>query len=278
MEFLNNVVFSYFGEPQKLEAITANILMHGPELRAAAGTKREPYAKVDGVAVVNLNGPMYRGIGERIAEYYGLTDTGILTSGIRQAASASDVDAIVIRVNSPGGSVDGLYELGEAVKAATLSKPVVAVVDGMAGSAAYYAIAGASRIYAGKMDLIGSIGTRMVIHDYSKMFENAGVKAIAIDTGEHKSAGEPGTVITDAQIEEFQRLVDGYFAEFMNVVRSGRGLAGESLEAVSDGRMFFANDGTSESALALGLIDDVEYLENVIKLTQSTVAAKRRYR
>src|SRR5699024_4511213 len=122
-----------------------------------------------------------------------------------QSAMADDaVDNIVLVIDSPGGSTAALSDLGDTIAWAREHKTIISQVDTMAASAAYYVAAQTSKIYAGRMDLVGSIGVRMTLYDYSKAFGDAGIKAIPIDTGEFKSAGEIGTEITEAQIAEFQ--------------------------------------------------------------------------
>jgi protease-4 len=121
------------------------------------------------------------------------------------------------------------------------------------------------------MDLIGSIGTRLTVYDYSEAFANAGIKPVVIDTGEYKSMGEPGTEITDAHKAEFQRLVDGYFADFRQVVQRGRGLSDQSFEAIGDGRLFFAEESTRN-----GLIDGILKVSDVLNSMQAANAARRR--
>jgi len=175
-------------------------------------------------------------------------------------------------IDSPGGSVDGLVELADTVQAVKQVKPIIAQVDGMMASAALYAAAGATEIYAGKRDLIGSIGTRIMLYDFSEMFSNEGVKAIPIDTGEHKSAGAMGTEITEEQQAEFQRIVDGYFSDFMATLQNGRGISQKELKPLADGRVFFAE----EEPLEAGLIDGIQSLEQTLSTIIQTKQSNRK--
>lgn len=183
-------------------------------------------------------------------------------AGIRRAirgAIESDASTIVLRVDSPGGSTDGLPEAGDAIFEARSAKPVVAFVEGMAASAAYYLASQAQTIVAQQMDYIGSIGTRLMLYDFSELFQKEGVRAIPIDTGEFKSAGAMGTKITENQVAYFQGLVDAHFKNFLSAIQRGRGLTGEKLQAVADGRVFLAAE-----ALSLGLIDGIEKSETFV--------------
>lgn len=216
-----------------------------------------PVSKSGSTAVVSIRGTMVKHAGWLV--YYGFADTFTSRRAVEAAHTDEEIDTVVLRFDSPGGSVDGLAELGDAVANLAKDKRVIAQVDGMMASAAYYVASQAHEIYAGRMDLVGSIGTRMSLWDMSKMFEDAGVKVIPINTGEYKSAGEPGTEITENQVEYFQGITDGYFSDFMNMVMKGRNLTKEQLSRVADGRVFLASD-----ALNHGLIDGIQALDETM--------------
>lgn len=273
MEHLNNPIYAWGGEAQALtraiQSVTAHIANH-PQIEGA-GPKRKRYQSAGGVAILSLRGPMMTGVPQEIEDWFGVTDTKRFARTVEMAAEDKEVNSICICVNSPGGSVEGLTTLADAVNYAAGMKNVVGTVNGMSASAAYYAISGANTIFANRMDLVGSIGTRLTVYDYSEAFADAGIKPVVIDTGEFKSMGEPGTPITDAQKDEFQRLVDGYFSDFRQVVQRGRGMSDAGFEQVSDGRLFFA-----EEARGLGLIDGIGRPADVIKQMQTAIAARRR--
>jgi signal peptide peptidase SppA len=226
-----------------------------------------PIQKIGKTAIVSMKGPMLKEAG--FWSLYGFAGSRDTANALKAAANDPDVESILWVVDSPGGSVDGLYELAETVKAVNAEKPITVQVDGMMASAAVYATAYADKIYAGPRDLVGSIGTRIMLYDYSQMFANAGIKAIPIDTGEHKSAGALGTEITEEQQAEFQRIADGYFDDFMAVLRDGRGFNDTEL---ADGRVFFAN----EEPLTSGLIDGVRSLDEALATVAITAQSTRR--
>jgi ClpP class serine protease len=134
----------------------------------------------------------------------------------------------------------------------------------MCCSAAYMTAAQATEIVAGRMDMIGSIGTRLTLFDTSKMAERWGIKAIPIDTGEFKSLGEFGTEITASQVEYMQGLVNGYFADFKATVMRGRKMSAEAFAKVSDGKVWLASD-----AKAMGLIDGFSTFGETISRLQA---------
>ena len=234
-----------------------------------------PIRVVGTVAVIPMMGPMFRRVG-----YYGrlmgLCGTDMVRAAVAMAEADPDIETILLHLDSPGGSVSGLAELGDTLQRAQTS--VVAQVSGMAASAAYYVAAHADRIVVGPGDLVGSIGTRTMLYDYSQMFEQDGIRAIAVDTGEFKSAGAPGLPITDAQVADFQRVVDFYYDDFVARAASGRGMSEEDVRSAGDGRMF-----TPPEALSMGLIDAVATLEDTMaglkpRRERSTAAARARLR
>lgn len=227
-----------------------------------------PVQQRGNTAIVPLMGPMMKTTGF-LGRFLGLTSTAEVTQAIEAAGADEEVDQVVLLIDSPGGSVAGLSELGDAVARVAADKEVIAQVDSMAASAAYYVAARASKIYSGRMDMVGSIGARMFMLDLSKAFENEGIEPVVIDTGEFKSAGAPGTEITDRQKADFQRVVDGFFADFRDTVMEGRGMTRAQFDAVGDGRMFFA-----EEAVELGLIDGIQTLSTTI----AQIAPQRRGR
>lgn len=251
---------------------------HGVEDGPAENAGRDglPIRVMNGLAVVPLMGPMIRRAGP-LARIFGIAGTDSTRLAIESALADEEVERILLRVDSPGGSVSGLDQLGDVINAA--QKPIVVQVEGMSASAAYYVTSQADRVMVGRTDLVGSIGTRMMLYDFSKMFENEGIKAVPIDTGEFKSAGALGTEITEAQRADFQRIVDFYFADFVRAVSRGRNMTEGAVKDVADGRMF-----TPEEALESNLIDGIATLESTLnelrgqRQTRQTDSARARLR
>jgi len=231
----------------------------GAELEAArtraGGDDGVPLQVQDGVGVVPVQGPMMRTRGGGLmAALLGIVGTDDIRRGVQAATRRDDVREIVLRINSPGGSVDGLADLSDAVLQARQTKRVTAQVEGMAASAAYQVASQATRITAGRMDMVGSIGVRLMLMDASRMAQNEGVEVIPIDTGEFKSAGAIGTPITERQKADFQRIVDQHFADFVQAVSRGRDMTETDVRQLADGRMFVA----STEAVNNGLVDAVQ--------------------
>ena len=260
-------------EPSKFEMIgrVHALLRHEqrePDAGPASDAARDgfPITVDGGIAVVPLIGGMIRRAG-RFAQFFGLAGTDATRMAIESAIADDEVQQILIRVDSPGGSVSGIDQLANTI--ATSTKPITAIVEGMAASAAYFAISGADRIIMGGSDLVGSIGVRIMLYDYSQYFAKEGIEAVPIDTGEFKSAGAMGTKITDAQRADFQRIVDFYFDDFIKAIVDGRKIEEDIVKTFADGRVF-----TRTEAIELGLVDGVGTYREVLSDLRSKISRR----
>jgi signal peptide peptidase SppA len=262
-----NLVWSCL--PQALTEYRALCLSMGPvEDAERAGLN---VRKIGQSAVIGVKGVLLRSAPRwAIAGGYASSYRDI-QAGVAAAAADKDVEQIIPLINSPGGSVSGVDEAADAIAQAAKIKPVIVQVEGQMASAAYYLGSQGTEIRAGRGDMIGSIGTRLVVYDTSKMADAAGIKVLAIDSGEYKSAGEPGTVVTDNHIRFFQDIVDAYQAQFAEVVKSGRLYSRKEFDYIADGRMWLAED-----ARDLRLIDTVMTVDQTIADAASGVSTSRR--
>lgn len=258
-----------------LRGIQLHIRMQSPVELVAAATEDArrsglPISRDGSVAIIHMSGPMLKNPGA-VYRYFGFASTTDQRSAFRAALADDDVEQIVWHVDSPGGTVDGTMELGEEVRKAAMVKRVTVQSGGMIASAAYWAASQANSIHAGRMDLVGSIGVRMMVYDYSKLFEAEGIRAVPIDTGEFKSAGALGAPFTADQEAYFQALVDDHFSEFRKAVQTGRKLADNQFEAVGDGQVF-----TAPASLELGLIDRIQGMDETISNFRQQAVRKAR--
>lgn len=229
-----------------------------------------PLQVKDGLAVIHIKGVLTKNPGF-FQMLFGGTSTAMVTRAVQAARADPDVKSALLIVDGPGGSVDGLAELGDAIWALRQEKRVIAQISGMAASAHYYVASQAHQIFAHRMDMVGSIGTKIILLDASKAFEEGGLEVVVVDTGEFKSAGEFGTEITDAQRADFQRVVDGFFEDFVAMIARGRGMAKAKVLEAADGRMFLASE-----AVDMGLINGIRTLdETIARITATRRRAQR---
>jgi ClpP class serine protease len=140
----------------------------------------------------------------------GGTSSVDIRRNVRQAAANPDVSAILLAIDSPGGTVAGTDDLARDVKAARRSKPVWAFIEDLGASAAYWVASQADAVYANSPTaLVGSIGTVMTVYDESKAAESVGVRPLVFSTGPLKATGEPGVPVTEEQAGYLQTSCAG---------------------------------------------------------------------
>lgn len=208
----------------------------------------------DGVAVIDISGHMMK-----FESSFGGTGTVQVRRELRAAAGDDRVRSIALRIDSPGGTVAGTDDLALEVAAAAKQKPVHAFVEDMCASCAFWVASQATQVFATRTSLIGAIGTFMVIHDLSGQAEQAGVKVHVVRAGALKGAGTPGTEITDEQLVEFQRVVDGLNEHFVKAIAAGRSMSLKAAQKIADGRVHIG-----EAAIALRLIDGIKTFEETL--------------
>lgn len=229
--------------------------------RNAANSDRYYMTIVDGVAIVTISGMI-----TKYPTWFPTCPSSVIRSLLNTALEDPRVFGCLLRINSPGGQVSGTRELANDVKKFGQSKPIVAYVDDLCCSAAYWVASQADYIVSNATGFTGSIGTYCIMSDYSQAMEQAGVKVHVIRAGEYKGSGEFGTKILDSHLMELQRQVDGLNAFFLEAVSQGRNLSGVALEQVTDGRAHLAADAKS-----LGLIDEVRDFENYFEAFYDSV-------
>jgi protease-4 len=190
-----------------------------------------------------------------------------------KAAADRSVKAVVLRLNSPGGTVaasDIMYHQLMEFRQQT-GKPVIACVLGIGCSGAYYIACGCDGIIAQPSGVVGNIGTVFQTFSVAGTMEKIGVKAVTIKSGELKDLASPLHDLSDKEHKELQGIIEHLSEQFFEVVRNGRKTIDEKKMAeLSDGRIF-----TAEQALQQGLIDKVGYLEDGIKWAREMAGVKK---
>ena len=185
---------------------------------------------------------------------------------LEKAAGDPKVRAVVIRINSPGGTVtasDILYHEFIAFKERTGKKVVANIMD-LGASGGYYVAVSADRIIAHPTTVTGSIGVIMLNLNIEGLLEKIGVSGIAIKSGVKKDMGSPFRSMTEEEQAVFQSVIDDLFDRFVSVVADGRkDLDEKEVRKIADGRIY-----TARQALDLGLIDEIGYLDEAIEVAR----------
>jgi ClpP class serine protease len=166
-----------------------------------------------------------RGLLMKQQSWMGGTATLQLRRDIRAAAADPNVSAILLAIDSPGGTAAGTADLAADVRAAARQKPVWAQIEDLGASAAYWLASQADQVFANtaRRPMVGSIGTYQTVYDLSAAAEQEGVKVFHFATGPLKGAGMPGTPVTEEQQADFQGRVDAVQDSFDAAVRAAAG-------------------------------------------------------
>lgn len=205
------------------------------------------------IAIVSLEGPMLK----RPSSLSPGASTIRARQALRAAAADPDVSAIVIRFDSPGGTVSGTHDLAADVRDARRRKPVVAFIEDLGASAAYLVASQADQVFANEPGaLVGSIGVLWGLYDLSARAAMQGVRPVVISSGGLKGTGFEGTQITADQQAYLQELVNDANQAFVAAVATGRGKSVETVRTWNSGRVWPAAE-----AQKLGLIDGIQSLD-----------------
>ncbi len=167
-------------------------------------------------------------------------------------AESADVKAVVIAINSPGGTTAGGEELYEAISKLRASKPVVAYVKELGASAAYMAAIAADRIFVRRLSIVGSIGVLFQTTDASKLMHTIGVDLDKVASGPLKAEPDIDEPMTPEVRASLQALVDDSFSWFVDVVAERRGMTRAEVLPLADGRILTGRQGIADR-----LVDEV---------------------
>jgi signal peptide peptidase SppA len=238
--------------------IAAHLQNQQTRLDALAARRSEdkaakPYTiDANGIATIALNGPLMK----QASSFQAGTSTVLARRALRQAANDPEVEGIMLRLDSPGGTVAGTYDLADDVWAVGNKKPVHGYIEDLAASACYAVGSQVARLTANRNALVGSIGTYAAVRDYSQMFAREGVKVHVVRAGAAKGAGVPGTEITADQLAEIQTEINALQEQFDATVARGRKMNLEQVKQLADGRVH-----VGVAAQQLGLLDGVESVD-----------------
>lgn len=227
------------------------------ELRAGGETRGRGGA----VALLSLYG-VIAPRASMVNSVSGPSGTGLdeFTSMLQSAVDDPEVGSIVIDVNSPGGTVDLVPETGERIRAARKVKPIYAVANTQAGSAAYWLASQATELVATPSAEVGSIGVYAAHQDISGELEQKGRKVTLISAGKYKVEKSPFGELTDEARANVQASVDEYYDMFLDAVGKGRGVKSSVVrEGYGEGRMLSAR-----RALSAGMVDRIATLEETV--------------
>ena len=263
--------------PERLSAVTAVIARWSGDARAsdevmhsvaadrnARDARRQSSVSNSGGGIAVL--PLYGIVTQRgnmvdDVSGPGTASTQQFSNLLRAALQDETVSQILIDIDSPGGSVYGVAELADEIVSARAQKPVVAIANSLAASAAYWIGCSASEFYVTPGGEVGSIGVWQAHQDYSKAMDEAGVKTTLISAGKFKVEGNPYAPLDEEAQGFMQSRVDDYYAAFTKAVAKGRGVPiSQVRDGMGQGRVLGA-----DAALASSMVDGIATFEDVVK-------------
>lgn len=209
------------------------------------------FNKKDRIQVVKLGGAIMNDEGE--SSFF--PDSSSSSTGVRKqlrkAVKDAHIKGILLRINSPGGTVAMSQEINAAVKAVhDAGKPVVVSMGDVAASGGYYIACAADKIYASPGTLTGSIGVIMHLMNLSEIENKIGVNPIVIKSGQFKDIGSSDRAPTKEEKDLLQNLIMDSYDQFVTAVSDGRKLDKEVVKKLADGRVY-----TGRQALQVKLVD-----------------------
>jgi protease-4 len=237
----------------------------GP-LMAGAGKKSS--GRGDRIAVVYAEGEIVDGEGE-----YGEIGGSRLSRELRKLRQDANVKAVVLRVNSPGGSASASEVIQREVRLIKKVKPIVVSMGSYAASGGYWISAPADRIFAEAATITGSIGVFGLQFDIQKLAGNLGVTFDSVKTGKFADALTISRPKSPEELAVLQRMVDWIYSEFVAKVAEGRQLSPEKVEAIAQGRVWSGSD-----ALEVGLVDELGGLDAAIAFAAEKAGVGANYR
>ena len=214
----------------------------------------------DAVAIIYVEGPIVMGKPDSEFSSSGSAYSETIVKYLRDAQKDSAVKAIVLRVESPGGSVVASREIyDEIVATRNKGKPVVASFGEVAASGGYYISAAADKIYVHPATMTGSIGVISVLPNLAGLTEKIGVQMIVVKSGAHKDESYGFRDLTPEEREIWQKLIDEAYTDFVDIVAKGRHLDVERVKQLADGRIY-----TGKQAKEVGLADELGNLDAAV--------------
>ena len=201
----------------------------------------------DAVAVVDIHGQIFYNTG-KAAEIEGYADN-------------TNIKAVLLHINSPGGGVAASQAIYHAVAKVRAKKPVVVVMGSVAASGGYYVACAADTIVAHEGTITGSIGVIAEFLNTEELLQKVGVDVTIVKSGRYKDIGTPYRGMTEAEKAYVGRLLDGVYNQFLEAVSEGRGMPIASVRRLAEGRLY-----TGQEALEAGLVDKIGTYQDALEL------------
>ncbi|MEN6623614.1 MAG: S49 family peptidase [Smithella sp.] len=267
-DFAENTIWAI--RPEALEALTCKFEAFQPDtpameaaVRLAVTSTPAEYEVRDGVAIIPIDGEITKSA-SFWAYIFGLAVLDDVQSMLTAAQNDPKVKAIVLDINSPGGTIDGVDALSQAIFSTRGQKPVVAFSGGQIASAAYWIGSAADTVIIDSTAIAGSIGVMTEHRDRSEQDKMSGVKRTYISSGKYKTLANDAEPLSIDGRQMLQDMTDQLYTLFVDAVARNKGVSAETvLSNMADGRLFIG-----KQAVTAGLADAVGTIETAIALAR----------
>ncbi|AGJ98566.1 Minor capsid protein C, putative [Wolbachia endosymbiont of Drosophila simulans wNo] len=241
-------------EPRSFELLSLNNQKH-PTFK---NIKHSIKNNVERTAIISIHGILTKKPGV-FDGFLGMTSYEKIHEEIESALGNKSIETILLDIDSPGGEVNGVFDLADFVYSARGKKRIIAIANDDAYSAAYAIASSAEKIFLTRTSGVGSIGVIASHIDQSKFDEKQGIKYTAIFAGSRKNDLNPHEPMTSESLESLQKEVDRLYEMFLQLIARNRGLSIEKIRSTEAGLYF------GEKAVEIGLADGMTILSSINK-------------
>src|SRR6266576_179455 len=242
-------------EPRSFELLSLNNQKH-PTFK---NIKHSIKSNVERTAIIPIHGILTKKPGA-FDEMLGMTSYEQIEVQVKQALEDSSIETILLDIDSPGGEVNGIFDLADFIYEARALKKIVAIANDDAYSAAYAIASSAEKVFVSRTSGVGSIGVIASHIDQSGFDEKQGIKYTTIFAGSRKNDLNPHEPITSESLESLQKEVDRLYEMFVQLIARNRNLSTEKIESTEAG-LYFGENAT-EVGLADGIMTYSEFINN----------------
>ena len=256
-----------------VEVIAARMPMDGEnddrDEEARAG---KPYdVTPDGIAIIGVSGTLVKKASWMEA-WSGLQSYEMIRAGFQDAVADPRIRGILLDVDSPGGEVGGLFDLAAEIYAARSEKPIYAVANDSAFSAAYALASSADRLFVTSTGGVGSVGVIAIHVDQSSFDEKVGRKYTAVFAGAKKNDFNPHEPLTDSARDDLQTQIDSLYDMFVTLVSQNRQMKAAMVRNTEAGLFFGAK------AISSGLANEVGTRDQALAAVTQAAKARKQFR
>jgi signal peptide peptidase SppA, 36K type len=220
----------------------------------------------DKVAVIYIDGQM---VADKSSDSNGDASASDIVKNLRKATDDKNVKAIVLRVNTPGGTPVAAEEIISQISKTKATKPVVVSMGDMATSAGYFVASAADRIIANPDTFTGSIGVIWVFKNKSSYYRDEGVNYYVAKSGDFKDLGSDWRGLSMDEKDYVQSIISESYNRFVSAVAKGRNLSADYVRDIADGRVY-----TGSRAKEMGLVDQIGGLYDAINVASELAGIK----